>query len=546
MVYGKRLLRGQHICPECGVHQRQTAEERIEQLFDESTIEYLQLPVRSSDPLEFADTVPYPERLEAARRRSGLEEGVLVATGTVGGRALVAAVMDFRFMGGSLGAAIGEVITRAAEHAFAEHTPLLIVSASGGARMQEGALALMQMAKTAQALASLDEAGVLTISLVTDPTYGGVAASFSTLCDVIVAEPGARLGFAGPRVIQQTLRQSLPEGFQTAEFLLEHGFIDAIRTRRTFRTFIGHLLALQDRDAKPDPARPDPVIREPTEVPVGDPWETVQGAREVGRPTTLDYLTRAFDDFEELHGDRLGGDCPAVVGGPALLDGVPVMVIGHQKGRTAAEMSARNYGMPTPDGYRKAGRLMQLAAKLRVPVVTLVDTPGAFPGVEAERHGQAVAIAENIRLMTTLPVPVVTMVIGEGGSGGALALAVADDVLIGSGAIYSVISPEGCAAILWSDATKAPTAAAALHLDGRRLLDLGVVDGVVPEPERMTEDHAEAARRVRGALAASLRRLATAEPGVLVASRRARFRAFGTAEAAVGRADVKAGTAEGN
>lgn len=527
MQYAKRLRREHRVCPECGNHHRQPGVERIEQLFDVGSVRYPDLRVRSGDPLGFVDTVAYPDRLDRARRRSGTEEGVLVVTGTVGGRALVAAIMDFHFMGGSLGSAAGELITLAAERALAERTPLLIVSVSGGARMQEGALSLMQMAKTAQALAALDEAGILTVSLITDPTYGGVAASFATLCDVIVAEPGARLGFAGPRVIEQTIRQSLPEGFQTAEFLLKNGFVDAIRPRAEHRGFLARLLALQEPDTVPALGDPDPVLRSPAQVDAADPWATVQRARALGRPTTLDYLARVFDEFEELHGDRVGGDCAAVVGGPARLGGAQVMVIGHQKGRTVAELSERNFGMPSPSGYRKAGRLMRLAAKLGLPVVTLVDTPGAHPGVEAEQCGQAVVIAESIRLMTTLPVPVVTMVTGEGGSGGALALAVADDVLMGSGSVYSVISPEGCAAILWNDATQAARAASALGLDPRRLLEMGVVDGVVPEPEHITEEHAEAARRVRGALTASLRRLSKVAPGELVASRRARFRAFG-------------------
>ncbi|MGH3929903.1 MAG: acetyl-CoA carboxylase carboxyltransferase subunit alpha, partial [Pseudonocardiaceae bacterium] len=422
----------------------------------------------------------------------------------------------------------------AAEAALREHTPLLLVTASGGARMQEGAISLMQMAKTSQALGRLDEAGILTISLITDPTYGGVAASFATLCDIIIGEPAARLGFAGPRVIEQTIRQQLPEGFQTAEFHLEHGFIDTIRPRSTLRATLARLLSVGGgRGPRPavGSAVPDVVVRDHQRLAEVDPWQAVQQARQLDRPTTLDYLSWAFDDFEELHGDRLGGDCTAVVGGPAHLDGVGVMVIGHQKGQTIAELTVRNYGMPRPHGYRKAARLMRLAAKLGLPVITFVDTPGAYPGIEAEEQGQAVAIAESIRLMAALPVPVLTLVTGEGGSGGALALAVADEVLICSRGIYSVISPEGCAAILWNDPAKAPTAAAALRVDARQLLRLGIVDGVVPEPEEGNQaDHQVAAQRVRAALTASLRRLSGLDGAELVARRRDRFRAFGTTE----------------
>jgi acetyl-CoA carboxylase carboxyl transferase subunit beta len=406
--------------------------------------------------------------------------------------------------------------------------------------MQEGTISLMQMVKTSQALGQLDEAGILTISLVTDPTYGGVAASFSTLCDVLIAEPGARLGFAGPRVIEQTIRQTLPPGFQTAEFLLEQGLIDLIRPRSALRATLARLLSFGQSqspvEARSDAARPAPrenhvVVRDHSQLPEVDAWQNVQKARDLERPTTLDYLSWTFGDFEELHGDRLGSDCAAIVGGPARLEGVPVMVIGHQKGRTLAELADRNYGMPVPGGYRKAARLMRTAAKLSLPVITLVDTPGAYPGVEAEERGQAVAIAESIRLMAALPVPVITLVTGEGGSGGAVALAVADEVLICSHAVYSVISPEGCAAILWNDPRMAPTAAAALHLDARSLLRLGIVDGVVLEPEGGSQaDPRLAAQRVRTALVAALRRLSGMDSAALVASRRTRFRSFATPE----------------
>jgi acetyl-CoA carboxylase carboxyl transferase beta subunit/acetyl-CoA carboxylase carboxyl transferase alpha subunit len=530
MIYGRRLTRNLKVCPGCGHHHRLSAPERIEQLFDTGTAEVLEFPAHSVDVLGFTDTKPYPVRLAHARRTTGLDEGVLVASGLIGGRPVVAAVMDFRFLGGSLGAAVGELITRAAELALSRRVPLLIVSASGGARMQEGPISLMQMAKTSQALARLDEAGVLTLSLITDPTYGGVAASFATLCDVIVAEPGARLGFAGRRVIEQTIRQSLPPDFQTAEFLLEHGLIDTVRPRNLLRATLGRLLAAAGpRHAEQVSEPAGIVVRDAAELPETDSWRAVQQARELDRPTTLDYLARGFEDFEELHGDRIGADCTAIVGGTASLAGRPVVVIGHQKGATIAELTARNYGMASPAGYRKAARLMRLAAKLGVPLVTFVDTPGAYPGLTAEEGGQAIAIAESIRLMASLPVPVLTVVIGEGGSGGALALAVADEVLISERGVYSVISPEGCAAILWNDPAKAPAAAAALKVDARNLLSIGVVDGIVREPEGGSRaDHGEAARRVRAVLAAALDRLSGVGEAELVEARRARFRAFGT------------------
>ncbi|EFC79215.1 acetyl-CoA carboxylase, carboxyltransferase subunit beta [Parafrankia sp. EUN1f] len=560
MIYGRRFARGGSVCPECGWHARLTAAQRIDLLLDADSVELLDTPVTAADPLHFIDTRPYTDRLRGARAATGMSEGVLVARGTIEGCPVVTAVMDFRFLGGSLGAAVGEAITGACEIALRERTPLLLVTASGGARMQEGALSLMQMAKTAQAIGQLDEAGILTVSLVTDPTFGGVAASFATLTDVIIAEPGARLGFAGARVIEQTIRQTLPPGFQTAEFLLEHGVVDLISPRAALRPTLGRLLSVATRRQATAPApataaasaaaSPDGeagghvsagVVRDPARLAERHPWEAVRLARRLGRPSALDYVGALVEDWTELHGDRAAADCPAMVAGLGRFDGMPVVVTGTQKGHTAAELAARAYGMPSPAGYRKAARVMRLAAKLGLPVITLIDTAGAHPGIEAEENAQAVAIAENLRLMAGLPVPVVAVVTGEGGSGGALALAVADRVLMCANAIYSVISPEGCAAILWKDPAAGPDAAAALRVDARALLEAGIVDGVIPEPDGGADvDPLAAADALRAALAGTLADLVPLDPPTLVSGRRARFRRFGAPAPASAPAQVPA------
>jgi acetyl-CoA carboxylase carboxyl transferase subunit beta len=530
-VYGRRFERNLSVCPECDHHHALTAHERLAVLADDGRYETLRFRVTHSDPLEFTDTVPYPRRLERARARTGLDEAVVCARAEIEGVAAVLAVMDFRFLGGSLGTAVGGLITRAAETAYEERTPLILATASGGARMQEGALSLMQMAKTSAALGRLDEAGVLTVSLICDPTYGGVAASFATLGDVLVAEPGARLGFAGRRVIEQTIRQELPKEFQTAEFLLERGFVDMVVPRRHLRRELGRLL--RAGTPAPAPARrdtPDPAVRNADALPEPDAWAQVGRARSLERPTALDYVGLAFQDFRELHGDRVSGDCPAIVGGTAWLGGRPVMVIGQEKGHSLPELTKRNFGMATPAGYRKAARLMRMADKLNLPVVTLVDTPGAYPGADAEEQGQSVAIAENLRLMGQLRVPVVAFVIGEGGSGGALGIAVANQVLMFSDSVYSVITPEGCASIVWKDPVAAPRAAEALRLNSRDLLRMGVVDGVVPEPEGGTgASPVVAADLLRDALVHELERLERMTRSELTSDRRARFRQFGSA-----------------
>ncbi|HEX4221144.1 MAG TPA: acetyl-CoA carboxylase carboxyl transferase subunit alpha [Pseudonocardiaceae bacterium] len=542
LIYRKRFERALHICPACAWHARLTATQRVTQLLDVGHTEPI-TPARTLfDPLGFVDLIAYPERLAKARQRTGLDDAVVVVRGRVAGTPVVVAAMEFEFLGGSLGVAAGEAVTAAAEAALADRVPLLLVTASGGARMQEGTLSLMQLAKTANAMAELDEAGLLTITLVTDPTYGGVAASFATLSDVIVAEPMARMGFAGPRVIEQTIRQQLPAGFQTAEFLLDHGLIDDVRPRPELPHALGVLLAAS-RPPVPgwgaDVA--DPVLRSPDALAERPISQIVKLARHPDRPTTLDHLAHWMDGFIELHGDRAGADCPAIVGGLGVLDGLPLMAIGHQKGHTTTELVRRNFGMPSPAGYRKAARLMRLAAKLGVPVVTLIDTPGAHPGLEAEETGQAIAIAECLRTMGSLPVPVVSVITGEGGSGGALALGVADRVFMSANAIYSVISPEGCAAILWKTPDATSAAASSLRIDARSLLASGIVDGVVPEPDGGSHAKpATASALVRAAVVNAVRELRVQSGADLVRARRKRFRRFGLAESAAkaGRATV--------
>jgi len=261
------------------------------------------------------------------------------------------------------------------------------------------------------------------------------------------------------------------------------------------------------------------------------PWQRAQLARHPKRPHTLDLFRLLLEDFLELHGDRVFGDDKAIVGGLARFEGDPVVAIGHQKGRDTRENIARNFGMPHPEGYRKALRLMELAAKFRKPIITFIDTPGAYPGLGAEERGQAEAIARNLREMAGLGTPIVCVVTGEGGSGGALAIGVANRVLMLEHAIYSVISPEGCAAILWGEATKAPEAAEIMRITAPDLLRLGVIDGIVPEPTGGAHRNwEETAQNLRGPLRDALWELRSRTPEELVAERYEKFRKIGVFE----------------
>ncbi len=263
-------------------------------------------------------------------------------------------------------------------------------------------------------------------------------------------------------------------------------------------------------------------------------WQRTQIARHPKRPHTLDLVNLLLEDWVELHGDRVFGDDKAIVGGLATFDGEPVVVIGHQKGRDTRENIARNFGMPHPEGYRKALRLMQLAGKFGKPIITLIDTPGAYPGLAAEERGQAEAIARNLREMAGLPTPIVCVVTGEGGSGGALALGVGNLVLMLEYAIYSVISPEGCAAILWGEAAKAPEAAELMRVTAPDLLKLGVIDAIVPEPVGGAHRNWEAtAASLRAVLREQLWQLKSKSEAELIEERQEKFRRIGVFEETV-------------
>jgi acetyl-CoA carboxylase carboxyl transferase subunit beta len=338
------------------------------------------------------------------------------------------------------------------------------------------------------------------------------------LGDIILAEPGALVGFAGPRVIESTIRSKLPDGFQKAEFVQEHGFIDAIVPREEMRDT---LIKLLSRHVPPSDW--NAVTASVPEAAPGEPGINKELLYHKNRPCAIDWIGMIFDDFFELHGDRLFGDDAAVIGGLALLSGCPVTVIGQSKGKNTKENIVRNFGMPHPEGYRKALRLMKQAEKFRRPVICIVDTAGAFCGIGAEERGQGEAIARNLMEMSSLDTPILTLFTGEGGSGGALAMAVADRCFMLENAIYSVISPRGCASILWKDPSREDEAAQKLKITARELLSMDIVDAVIPEYAGAHLEGPRIAKTVRQVLINTL-----ADPQALnPQTRYERFRKFG-------------------
>ena len=484
-----KVIKRKYVCYECGYYFRVRTNNRIKMVADRGSFEQWFEDLVESNPLSFEG---YEEKLEATREKTGLTEAVTVGKCRIYGEEAVIGVCDSRFLMGSMGHVVGERITAAVERATELRLPVFIFCCSGGARMQEGIISLMQMAKTTAAIKRHSDAGLFYCTILTDPTTGGVTASFATVGDVIMAEPGALIGFAGPRVIKQTIGQDLPEGFQRAEFQVEKGFADGIVKREDLRKTIYYLIVANRpkegvfrvrRQSEEDKRfMYTEILKELTWKSRSlTAWEKVKAVRQAIRPSAKDYMDYIFDFFVEAKGDRAYGDDQAIMGGIAMLNGQPITVIADMKGNSIEECQKRNFGMPLPEGYRKALRLMKQAEKFGRPIVSFVNTAGAYCGIEAEERGQGEAIARNLLEMSALKVPVLCIVIGEGGSGGALATAVGNEVWMLENATYSILSPEGFASILWKDASAAPKASEVMNITSQDLKRLGVVEKIIPE-----------------------------------------------------------------
>lgn len=530
----ERVVKRKYVCYECEGYFRVKTNNRIRMVADPHTFEPWFTDVSVKNPLSYEG---YEEKLAEAREKTGLEEAVTVGKCKVFGEDIVLGICDSRFLMASMGHVVGEKITAAIERATEEKLPVFLFCCSGGARMQEGIISLMQMAKTSAAIQKLGEAGLLYCTVLTDPTTGGVTASFAMLGDVIMAEPGALIGFAGPRVIKQTIGQELPEGFQTAEFLQEHGIIDGIVKRENLKKTIYFLVkAHQCREKEYADFTPgkdfhfvlSEILKEQAwTVRPKNAWEKVKAVRRVERPQAIDYMEHIFDYFVESHGDRTFRDDPAIIGGIAFLDGQPVTVIAEHKGKNIKECQERNFGMPMPEGYRKALRLMKQAEKFNRPIISFINTSGAFCGIEAEERGQGEAIARNLLEMSALKVPVLCIFIGEGGSGGALATAVGNEVWMMENATYSILSPEGFASILWKDSSRAKEASEVMHITAQDLKLLHVVEKIIPEFGGADSKTVEAiAGYVKEQMKEFLERYRGMDGEAIAAERYERFRKF--------------------
>jgi acetyl-CoA carboxylase carboxyl transferase subunit beta len=510
-----------------------SAHERVALVADVGSFEQWDADVVSDDPLAFSDTKPYRERLAAAQEATGLGEAVLTGRALLEGRPFVVIAGEFGFLGGSVGVATAERIARAFERAVEQRLPVVALTASGGSRMQEGTLAVMGMAKLAAAAGRLRSAGLPYVVCLTHPTTGGVLASWGSLGTVTFALPDALVGFAGPRVVELLTGRPLSPRVQRSETLLAQGLIDDVAPADSLRAAVVRVLAVTAW-------RSAPVSSESGTSAVGnegegadasarlapaehrDAWASLQHVRDRRRPGAGAVLDALSEDVTVLRGGRDGHpDDPACFAALARLAGFPAVVVAQRR---------RGDGTPAvmnPAGYRKARRAMALAAELQLPLVTIVDTPGAELSEDAERGGLAGQIAGCLADMAALSVPTLAVLLGEGGSGGALALLAADRVLAAEHASLGVIAPEGASAILYRDVDHAAELAATQGGASWQLQAAGIADALIPEPRPAHEEPDAFVARVGAALSSELASLTATDPSARLAERHRRWRSIG-------------------
>lgn len=528
LVYYKDYKDNHYICPRCGHAFIMTPKQRFDLLFDNVSWTKFPLPTVSDDPLNFTDRISYKERLAEMRTETGANDAITTADGTIGGIPSTVCVLNGDFIMGSMGRAAGDGIVASMEHAIEQKRPFIMVACSGGARMQENILALMQMARTTVAVNRLHQNGIPYIVVLTDPTFGGVTASFAMLGDIQIAEKGARIGFAGRRVIEQNIREKLPANFQTAEYLYDHGMVDMVVPRPELHDAIAKILAVltkQPREPKEiniaTPVQDNKPARGMGET---DAYDKVLLARNENRPHFLDYINGIVQDWTYLAGDRTFAEDPAMGSGIGFWRGIPAVIIGQEQGRTIETRQKHRFGMANPDGYRKAQRMMRLAEKFNLPIISLFDTAGAFAGREGEERGQSQAVASSIATGLSVKTPYVAVNVGQGGSGGAIAIGTGDRVLMLENAIYSVIAPESCASILWKDNKFKAVAAQAMKLTARDMAELNVIDQIVQEPAGGAHtDWQTAMELLSTAVAEHIRELQKQAPESLPDTRAAKF-----------------------
>ena len=416
----------------------------------------------------------YADEYNRSVRRTGRKEAVITGECTCGDISFMSIIMDERFMIGTLSKANGERIACAFEYATDKKLPVVAFCSGGGVRIQEGAEGLVQMAKIDAALLRHGEKGLAYISVLTDPTYGGTMASFGMMGDIIIAEPGARIGFGGKKIVETILHEKIPNDFQTAEYALKNGGIDTICERKNMLHTITRLLRLLSSKSAEAPIFKQPVF-DYVHKNALNIWRNIRKEEPVYDLDTL------FSDVTYLHGDRISFDDPSLPCGIGIIGGITTVFIAQSKGKTLDEKIANNFGMTRPEGYRKAMRMARLAEKFKLPILILIDSPGAHPGNEAEKNNQSIAISECMMTLLKVKTPIVTIVAGEGCSGGALALSISDKIAMFSESMYAVISPESYAKIIYDSPTPNEGQLARMNYTAADLYESTLIDDVLKQ-----------------------------------------------------------------
>ena len=519
------------VCPFCRFHYTITARERIELLADRSTFKETHKYLSSVAPISFTRRGRYGELLAQDQNRTGLTEAAVTGRCKIDGEDVMLIVLDFTFMGGTMGSVVGEKVASALEAAAKGGISALAVVSGGGVRVQEGVLSLMQMAKTVTAANRLRDEGAPFIVVLANPSTGQAYASFANLADVILAEPKSLIGLSPLRTLREASNIPLPLDAHTAEAHVGHGLLDNVVDREALQSRVSVLLRIL-RGQRLEKSKQDKTLTSDllqaadgacTQV---HPWDALSAVRHAERPPASNYFRQMLDPFVELRGDRLNSDDRSIVAGVGYLAGQPVAVIGHQR-RTLLE--GERYHV-YPDGLRKAQRVIGLASRFELPLLTLVDTQGADPGLEAEEQGIGNAIARTLSAMLDVPTPIVSVIIGEGGSEGALALGMADCILMQQYAVYSPISMNHNLAGAFHEPVLDHEAADALMLTAHDCVELGIADRVIPEPEGGSHlDPRAAGTALEGGILKELNRLNKLSQGKLLKRRYTKFRRMGEA-----------------
>ena len=519
---------GFRVCPYCRFHYSLSARQRIQLLADRKTFKESHKYLNSLSPISFSRRGSYRNLLSKDQNRTGLTEATVTGVCRMDGVRAMLVVLDFGFMGGSMGSVVGEKIALALESAARQELPLVAVVTGGGARVQEGVLSLMQMAKTVSAANRFKEKGLPFVVVLANPSTGQAYASFANLADVILAEPGSLIGLSPLRALREFSPAPLPKDAHTAEAHLEHGLLDNLVDREALKSRLAGLIRLLSgeklgKNEYKAPSRSRRLLGPDPEV-----WEAVAVTRHGERPTATYYIRTMLAQFFELHGDRLSGDDGSIVTGVGYLFDRPVAVIGQQR---PYSLDGSRYHV-NPEGLRKAQKLVKLAARFKLPVITLIDTQGADPGLEAEEHGIGNAIATTLSMMLEAPVPVIAAIIGEGGNEGALALGISDRTIMQQFSIFSPISLNRAPGGPYGDPELDREAAEALMLMARDCLELGIIDSIVAEPaEGAHNNPREAANLLKLEIHRRLREVSKLSRSRLVGERYKKFRQMGETSA---------------